>query len=303
MKEILDPIKPEILKEELKQAQFLRKTSVGYKELYIFDKNDSEILLQEVGRLRELAFRYSGGGTGKECDIDKFDTGDDPYKQLIVWDPVENEILGGYRYLLGIQANGDGNSISRHATARLFNFSDNYLKDYLHCTLELGRSFVRMGEGLRKSMFALDNLWDGLGSLTNLYPQVKFFMGKVTMYSSFNKRARDLILYFLEKHHREEDELLTPIVPISYYSNYEDLSKVFIGETQKEDYKILLALVREYNESMPPLLNSYINVSPTMKYFGTSINEAFGNVEESAIMVTIGDIYDNKRKRWIKNSD
>lgn len=300
MKEILDPIKPEILKNELKKTQFLRKTTVGSKELYIFDKNDSEILLQEVGRLRELAFRYSGGGTGKEYDLDKFDMGDDPYKQLIVWDPIENEILGGYRYLLGI--NDNANSIARHATARLFNFSDNYLKHYLHHTLELGRSFVRMGEGIRKSMFALDNLWDGLGSLTSLYPEVQYFMGKVTMYASFNKRARDLILYFLEKHYKEQENLLTPIVPVVYHSTKDDLSKVFIGESVKEDYKILLALVREYNESIPPLLNSYINVSPTMKFFGTSVNEAFGNVEESAIMVTIADIYEDKQKRWIKKS-
>ncbi len=84
---------------ELTPDRLLRKTNNGNNEVYIFDNNTSPVLMQEVGRVRELTFRHAGGGTGHSIDIDDFDTvKEDPQRQLIVWDPDNREIIGGYRF-------------------------------------------------------------------------------------------------------------------------------------------------------------------------------------------------------------
>ena len=94
IQEIISPIGRELLKQELfEKATLLRHSRKGGTDLYIFDGNDCPNLMREVGRLREIAFREAGGGTGLDCDIDAFDLLDKPYMQLIVWEPVSKEIL------------------------------------------------------------------------------------------------------------------------------------------------------------------------------------------------------------------
>ena len=157
----------------------------------MFTSHDSPNLMREVGRLREIAFRHYGGGTGLEADIDRYDVMKIPYKQLIVWDPENEEILGGYRFIYGSDVEFDEHGKPKLATAHLLEFSQEFIEDFLPYTVELGRSFVSleyqstlMG---RKGIFALDNLWDGLGALTVIDPEIKYFFGKVTMYGTYNK--------------------------------------------------------------------------------------------------------------------
>jgi hypothetical protein len=304
MKQVIYPVEKEKLAAELTEDKFLRKTNKGGNEIYAFEAFEAPNLTREVGRLRELTFRSAGGGTGKEVDIDEFDLDERvPYQQLIVWDPKEREILGGYRYILcdNLPLNSEGEP--NLATTELFRMSGKFKREYLPRTIELGRSFVqplyqstRMG---RKSLFALDNLWDGLGALTVDNPRMEYFFGKATMYTSFNIEARDLLLYFLGKYFRDSGELVRPVRPLEIHLDEEKFIRIFTGTTYEENYKILSRHVRDHGESIPPLVNAYMSLSPSMKIFGTALNPAFGGVEETALLITIADIHETKIKRHI----
>lgn len=245
-----------------------------------------------------------GGGTGEETDIDLYDISDVPYKQLIVWDPDALEILGGYRYLRGSEAAMDENGEIMLGTSHLFHFSKEFIENYLPHTLELGRSFVQpayqSSKAGAKALFALDNLWDGLGALTVDHPEIKYFFGKVTMYSHFHSEARNLIQFFFKKYFRDKNNLVYPKKPVEFNYDEEEMKKIFIGADYKEDYKILIQSVRQYGENVPPLINAYMNLSPSMKTFGTAVHEEFGDVLETGIIVTIDDIYEVKRDRHIE---
>lgn len=304
MQPVIYPIEKDKLIGELTEDKFLRKTNKAGNEIYTFNALNSPNLMREVGRIRELTFRSAGGGTGKEIDIDEFDTEQDtPYQQLIVWDPKEKEIIGGYRYILcdhlSLNAEGEPNL----ATTELFHLSNEFKTRYLSKMIELGRSFVhplyqstRMG---RKSLFALDNLWDGLGALTVDNPQIEYFFGKVTMYTSFNIHARDMILYFMKKYFRDTEKLVYPIHPLDIHIDEKKMQKIFSGNQYEEDYRILSRYVRELGENIPPLVNAYMSLSPSMRTFGTAINPGFGGVEETAILIKIADVYEAKKLRHI----
>lgn len=304
MEKIIDKVPRNLIMKELSEDKILRKTNFGNNEIYVIDALDSPNTMQEIGRLREIAFRGAGGGTGKSIDIDEYDTRKNfPYKQLIVWDPESTEILGGYRFLnLGkILKSSDNVDV---ATTQLFNISDYFLKNYAPYTIELGRSFVQpiyqASKASGKSKYILDNLWDGLGALTKTCDNVKYFFGKITMYTHFQTRARDLILYFFSKYFNDKENLATPKIGLDFITPVEELSQVFIANDYNKDYKILSAKVRELGENIPPLFNAYMKLSPTMKVFGTAINEHFGGVEETGILITIDDIYESKKQRHLQ---
>ena len=238
-------------------------------------------------------------------DLDEYDLMENPYQQLIVWDPEAEEILGGYRYLLGDEVEFDADGKPLLATAHMFNFSEKFLKDYLPTTIELGRSFVTLEyQSTRagsKGLFALDNLWDGLGALTVVMPQVKYFFGKMTMYPSYNRFGRDMILYFLKKHFNDKDKLITPMQPLLIETDEKVLEKLFCYDTFKEDYKVLNTEVRKLGYNIPPLVNAYMSLSPTMRMFGTAINDGFGDVEETGILIAVDEILEEKRVRHIES--
>ncbi len=304
MKDIAAPVAKEAILAELTPEKLLRKTNKGANEIYVVTYHDSPNIMHEIGRLREITFRDAGGGTGKDLDIDQYDINENPYKQLIVWDPDAQEILGGYRYILCEGLPLDENGEVKLATSRLFHFSEEFIKDYLPHTLELGRSFVQptyqSSKAGAKALFALDNLWDGLGALTVDHPEIKYFFGKVTMYTHFNIDARNLILYFFQKYFRDHDNLVSPKKPMDLDFDLQAMDNIFNGGSYNEDYKILVQRVREHGENIPPLINAYMNLSPSMKTFGTVLNDRFGDVEETGIIVTIKDIYEAKKDRHIE---
>ena len=305
MEEIIAPISKEILKSELTEDKRLRFTNKSNNEIYIITHQDSPNVMREIGRLREIAFRAAGGGTGLPLDIDEYDTMENPYKQLIVWNPEAEEILGGYRYLLGTDVQFDEKGKPILATSHMFNFSDKFIKEYLPTTIELGRSFVTLEyQSTRagsKGLFALDNLWDGLGALTVVMPNVKYFFGKVTMYPSYNRKGRDMILHFLNKHFEDKDGLITPMKPLELETHPETLARLFNKDTFKEDYKILNSEIRKLGYNIPPLVNAYMSLSPTMRMFGTAINYGFGDVEETGILIAVDEILAEKRIRHIQS--
>jgi hypothetical protein len=300
---IIQPIAKEVLKSELTPDKQLRMTNKSNNKIYVVTAHNAPNVMQEIGRLREIAFREAGGGTGKEVDIDEFDICENCYKQLIVWNPEEEEIIGGYRYLCGTDWEYDDKGQPILATSHMFHFSDRFIKDYAPLTIELGRSFVslpyqssRMGA---KSLFALDNLWDGLGALTVIKPNVKYYFGKMTMYPSYIRKGRDMILYFLQKYFDDKDNLIIPMKPLEIETDPTELAALFCGKGFKEDYKILNGEIRKLGYNIPPLVNAYMGLSPTMKLFGTAINYGFGDVEETGILIAIDEIFEEKRKRHI----
>lgn len=303
MEEIIPKVPRELIKAELTEDKKLRRTNKSGNDIYIVTWQDAPNTVREIGRLREIAFREAGGGSGKSMDLDEFDTKDNPYKQLIVWDPDQDEILGGYRYLLGNETPIDENGQPVLATSHMFHFSERFIKEYLPYTIELGRSFVtleyqssRMGS---KGIFALDNLWDGLGAVTVIEPNVKYLFGKFTMYPSYDRLSRDMILFFLHKHFPDPDRLIEPMVPLQLENDPEELAGIFTEDDFKRDYRILNKQVRARGLNIPPLVNAYMSLSPTMKLFGTAINDGFGDVEETGILIAVDEILEEKRVRHI----
>lgn len=300
---IIEPIDRELIEAELTHERFLRTTNKAGNEIYIINAHNSPNTMREIGRLREIAFRTAGGGTGKEVDIDQFDTMDTPCEQLIVWNPDAREIIGGYRFILGENITYDPQGQPNIATSHLFHFSQKFIDRYMPYTIELGRSFVAIeyqsSQAGAKSLYALDNLWDGLGALTVKYPQIRYFFGKFTMYPTFNTLGRDMILFYLHRHFGDRQHLVTPHHPLRFAHKLTILQRLFPIKAVKENYKILNREVRALGENIPPLISAYTNLSSTMKVFGTAINDEFGNVEETGILITVKDIYPEKRERHI----
>lgn len=303
MQDIIDKIPREALLKELTKERFVRKTNNGDNEIYIITHHDSPNTMQEIGRLREVTFRQAGGGTGLAVDIDDFDICAHPYKQLLVWDPVEHEIVGAYRYILCKDAEYVNGKVLL-ATTELFNFSDEFYKTYLPYTIELGRSFIQPmyqpSEQFRKGLFSLDNLWDGLGAIVVDNPEMKYYNGKVTMYTDFNVKARDYILSFMKYYFPDSQKLVTPIHSIEIKTDVSEFLNEIKDKPFKEGHTILNKLVRSLGENIPPMVNAYSNLSSTMLSFGTAINPTFGGVEETGILVTIADIYKSKSDRHIE---
>ena len=303
--EIIQPIDRKLLKAELTPERQLRMTNKSHNEIYVVTAQNAPNVMKEIGRLREEAFRTAGGGTGKSMDIDEFDTMDNGCKQLIVWNPESDEIIGGYRYLFGKDWKMQPDGQPHLATSHMFHFSEIFMKEYAPYTVELGRSFVSLDyQNVRqntKSIFALDNLWDGLGALTVINPDCKYFFGKMTMYPSYIRRGRDMILYFLKKHFDDKEHLIIPIKPLKIETPEDELAKIFCKDDFKADYRILNHEIRKLGYNIPPLVNAYMNLSPTMKLFGTAINYGFGDVEETGILIAVDEIFEEKRIRHIES--
>ena len=306
MQEIIAPVDRELLKKELNPERFLRYTNNGNNQIYLVDHHDSPHVVREVGRLRELTFRAAGGGTGMALDLDEKDTNERCYKQLITWNPEDEEIVAGYRLIHCKYAGMDEHGKINLSTSHLFDFSQKFIEEYLPYTIELGRSFVQPkyqpSLDNRKGLFSLDNLWDGLGAVVMLHPEVKYLFGKVTMYPHYNREARDLLLYFLKVYFPDNEGLVKPLpeLELGYETDPAKFIGIFDGLDYKDGYKLLNSKVRALGENIPPLINTYMNLSPSMKTFGTALNDEFGAVEETGIMITLSDIYDSKKQRHME---
>lgn len=304
MQDIINPIERDAIKNELTPDRFLRYVNNGENEIYLVNQHNSPNVLKEIGRLREISFRAAGGGTGLPLDIDENDTCEKCYDQLIAWNPLDEEIIAGYRLIKCSDAGYTEDGSVNLSTAHLFNFSDAFIKNYLPYTIELGRSFVQPkyqpSVDNRRGIFSLDNLWDGLGAVVMINPDVKYLFGKVTMYPHYNPEARDLLIYFMNHYFPDKDKLIVPITSLDYKTAESNFKGTFDGLSYKEGYKVLNSKVRNLGENIPPLINTYMNLSSTMKTFGTAMNYEFGAVEETGILITISDIYESKKHRHLE---
>lgn len=303
MKKLIPNVDRKLLQAELNEERFVRNTNFGKNQIFIVNCHNAPNVLDEIGRLREISFREAGGGTGEALDIDSYDLGEKPFEQLIVWNPKKLEIIGGYRFIHGKNLEITDEGKVKTPTSKLFRLSETFIKAYLPRTIELGRSFVQPEyqptKNMRLGLYSLDNLWDGLGALIVHNPDVEYFFGKITMYPHSNLLAREAIMFFLNKFFPDPDELIRPYEPVALKTDPEVFEKLFSKADYTANYKVLQQFVRKQNENIPPLVNAYMNLSSTMKTFGTSINDTFGNVEETGIMIRIPDIFPEKKERHL----
>lgn len=307
MEEIIPAVDRELIIDELTEDKFLRHTNKIANQLYLVTAHNSPNIMREIGRLREIAFREAGGGTGKSMDIDEYDISEFPYQQLIVWDPEDQEIISAYRLLKCWEASRDSSGKIMTATSHLFHLSDTFYENYLPYTLELGRSFVQpkyqRGGISKKGLFSVDNLWDGLGAIVVLNSDIKYMFGKVTMYPHFNREARNLLLGFLHHYFPDEKKLVVPMRPLISKPDLVAYGKPFEGMNYKEGYALLNREVRQRGENIPPLINAYMGISDSMKTFGTAINGEFGEVEETGILITVDEIFESRKERHLETFD
>jgi hypothetical protein len=300
---IIDRVDRTLILSELTTDRMARKTRKGANEIYIINQHNAPHTVREIGRLREVSFRAAGGGTKRSIDLDDYDTRELCYEQLIVWSPEDQEIIGGYRFIDCAKVIASGEQPLPMSTSHYFEFSDAFTKNYLPNTIELGRSWVQPmfqpSVNPRKGLYALDNIWDGLGVLTVVYPELKYFFGKVTMYPEYDKTCKDFLLYFMHYYFPDRENLVRPIHPRENDGDLDEFKRLLEGLDFKDGFKVLNSFVRSHGENIPPLVNIYMNLSPTMKTFGTAVNPDFGGVEETGIMVTISDIYTDKKERHI----
>ena len=302
MEKVIDPVSVDLLKAELTPDRKLCDTNKSDNEIYVVNCHNAPNVLQEIGRLREIAFRDSGGGTGASVDLDDFDFKDDRlYQQIVIWDPDASAILGGYRYILGTDVNLDAEGQPILASAHLFHFSDEFIQDYLPHTIELGRSFVapeyQSSKAGAKAIFALDNLWDGLAAVMLQHADMMYYFGKMTVYPDYDKAALDLIQRFLWKHFPDADKLIRPKQSYDIVTNPRLLDLILKDEDYKMDYRNLKDAIRRLGTGIPPLVNSYMNASPKMKMFGSAINDEFFDAIETGILIGFEEMYADKRDR------
>ena len=310
--EIIAPVDKELLKAELTEERFLRDTNHAGNKLYIVDNQCAPNVLREIGRLREIAFRAGGGGTGKSVDLDGFDLDAAyKYKQLVLWDPEAECIIGGYRYVLCDDVMYDRFGQPIMPSSHLFRFTRRYLRGAFLKTMELSRSFIRpeyqSAEHGMKSLYSLDNLFDGLGGLMLLYRgRMEYFFGKMTIYPSFPEEGLQMLLYFLKKHfgikeaaiRSRIDRMVIPKKPVRLKLS-KRFDTLFTESDFREDYKTLKREIQKMGVNIRPLVNTYMNLSPTMKSFGAGINDEFGDVIEAGILIKFDEMHPDKTRRHL----
>ena len=298
MKEIIPPVDTALLLTEL-EGHLLRPTNKAGNLIYDITAHQCPNVMREIARLREISYRDGGGATGQEMDIDDMDTMAKPYHQLIVWDPDNQQIVGGYRYLFGSEAEiRDGQPYI--TSAHLFHYSERFIRAYLPDTIEFGRAFVQPMYQQRemgvKALFALGNIWDGIGASVYNHPELRWMIGKVTIYPDYNATARELIYSYLDRYHRGEEGLFAPYKPLAVHSVN---PSPFEGDDKQENYHILQRAIREQGTVIPPMFSAYLNITNDLWFFGNAINDELANVFETGIMVDLETVYDEKKERYI----
>lgn len=298
MQAIIPPVETALLVNEL-EGHLLRPSNKADNLIYDITAHECPNVMREIARLREISYRDGGGATGLEMDIDEMDTMAKPYHQLIVWDPEHQQIIGGYRYLLGSDAEiRDGQPFI--TSAHLFRYSERFIREFLPQTIEFGRAFVQPMYQTRemgvKALFALDNIWDGIGAIMHNHPELRYMIGKVTIYPDYNATARELIYNYLDLYHRGEEGLFAPYKPLPIVPL---ANSPFSGDDAQENYHILQRAVREQGTVIPPMFSAYLNITNELQFFGNAINDELSNVYETGIMVDLTTVYQEKKERYI----
>lgn len=262
--------------------------------IYSFDGGQLTTLMAEVGRLRMEAFRGVGVDMCEREAVDAADL-DGTYRQLIVWDNREHHIVGGYRYAVGRKA-----EVERLSLYRYFSLSERFRSEVLPRGVELGRSFVSVEYQRRanaKSIFVLDSLWEGLARVVER-EHADYLFGRVTLYPALGVRARNLIVGFMRYVFPASERWLVAREPLAVGLSRRWLRRCFVAESPRDNYRILLGRMRKMRRAVPPMISSYMRLSPTMQTFDAYRNDDLGGVVECGIMLTLADLYEDVKKRY-----
>ncbi len=284
------------IKRELKSSTLLGKTKDA-KSIYLYSSNDHDsIVINEIGRLRELSFRKVGEGVNKKRDIDKYDR---YYKHIILWDEEDLEIVGAYRIAECVDVMQRFGEEALYTTT-LFTYNEGFY-DYLPDAIELGRSFIQPKYwGSR----ALDYLWYGIGAYLKNNPHIRYMYGPVSLSESYTKVATDMILYFYDKNFKDTDSLVEAKLPYNFTTDEQlisNLQEELNAPTYKENFKTLKKALASINTNVPTLYKQYADLCEEggIRFCAYNTDPDFSNCVDSFILVDIQKIKDSQKKRYI----
>lgn len=292
-KTIAHPQDRRLLKQELREAELLGETGDG-KKIYLFDYRSDSAVMAEIGRLREIAFRCVGEGTGQRRDLDRHDR---HYRHLILWDEEDLEIAGAYRL-------GEASSMppDQLYSASLFRYSE-AMAPCLAQGIELGRSFVQPRYWGRRS---LDYLWYGIGAYLRRHPEVRYLFGPVSLSNSYPKRARDLLVWFYRHYFPDAEGLARANNPYPLEADLErELSSLFVGDDYSADFARLREQLEYLGVSVPTLYKQYSELCEPggVRFADFGVDADFGFCIDGLVVVDIHRVKARKRQRYIGKND
>lgn len=281
------------LKQAIEQCEFLGHTSDD-KHIYLFQQHGSSPIMRELGRLREVAFRAVGEGSGQRRDIDRFDA---YYQHLILWDNDQLDIVGSYRFAASADVIAQQSQQALYCDA-LFNFTP-AMQPYLSAGLELGRSFIQPKYWGKRS---LDYLWYGIGAYLKRHPEIRYLYGAVSLSNSYPKAARDLMVYFYQLYFHKPEILATSNRPyLLPDSERHELQQQFIGNDYQADFTHLKHLLANMGLSIPTLYKQYSELcEPGGAHFlAFGVDPDFGDCIDGLVLIDIEKIKPHKKQRYI----
>ncbi|MFT7879303.1 MAG: lysophospholipid acyltransferase family protein [Sulfurimonas sp.] len=284
---------PSEIKKALKDGTLLGETLDG-KRIILYESVKENCVIKEIGRLREISFRFVGEGSGKKRDIDEFDF---YYKHLIIWDDEQLEIAGAYRLGLSGQIVEDFDIDGLYSSS-LFQYHEGF-DPQLASGIELGRSFVQPKYWNSR---ALDYLWQGLGAFVKSRPDIRYLFGAVSMSDSFNEKAKALMIYFYSHYFASNEKLVTHKNP--YYLSSEMKTyceSIFAGDDYRADQRVLKEELGYMGYMIPVLYKQYAEVCDEggVKFLDFGYDKDFNNCIDGFIVVDLDRMKEGKKKRYI----
>ncbi|MGU3521634.1 lysophospholipid acyltransferase family protein [Enterobacteriaceae bacterium C23F] len=283
-----------LLRRELANAECLGSTADG-KTIYLWQRQDvhqEAPLLRELGRLREIAFRAVGEGSGKRRDIDRYD---DDYLHLILWDETDLEIVGAYRFMPTAQ------QIKKRGIDGLYSHSlfhyDEKMDEILQQGIELGRSFIQPRYWGRRG---LDYLWSGIGAYLARYPQYRYLFGPVSISGGLPPAARDLLVAFYRLWFPATHPLAVSRSP--YPASLPDVLAQFGGKDYTDDLTSLKSLLNNLGCAIPPLYKQYSELCEPggVQFIDFGSDPAFNHCVDGLVLVDLSYLKANRYQRYIE---
>ena len=294
MRTIISPQPLTEIQAELNYAQSLGLTRDG-KQMYLYRTAQQTPLLLELGRLREIAFRAVGEGSGTACDTDQYDY---YYDHLILWDPLQQEIVGAYRMLRTGEHIQTGHPLCSLYTASLFDYQP-AMQDLIPQGLELGRSFVQPKYW---GNYSLDYLWQGIGAYLRYYPHLRYLFGPVSISDQLPPRAKALLVNFYRKHFQwSGPSLVKARTPYKMKEKYRHIADTFGQRPYADELPVLKQRLRNMKVNIPTLYKQYGEACEAggVSFCDFNIDKSFGNCLDAFIMLDIERMRPLKRKRYL----
>lgn len=282
------------LKHALRGAQLLGQTSDG-KMIYLYSNPEHNVLIKEIGRLREISFRQVKEGSGKKRDLDDFDY---YYEHIILWDDKELEIVGSYRVASAHEV-VDALDVEGLYTATLFNYKKAF-SPYIAQGLELGRSFIQPKYWNSR---ALDYLWQGIGAYLKAHPSIRYLFGPVSISRALDNDAVSLMVYFYRHYFAPKEPCVVHKDPyVLSHQQRTVCEELFTLDDHEEDLSRLKQALQQRGLAIPTLYRQYTDLCEEggVQFMDFGLDKDFDNCVDGFIVVDINKFKPSKRSRYIK---